>query len=316
LLEGIRSIVGDSGKVLHAQGVFITQSEDRSAHEILLADPARNRELIDEAVDVATAADVIVLAIGDTEQTSREGFAAHHLGDRTDLDLVGEQNDLFDALHALGKPIVVCAINGRPPSWPNVVAKANAVLECWYPGQEGGTAMAEAVFGLVNPGAKLPLTVVRDAGQVPYFYNHKPTARRGYLFADKAPLFPFGHGLSYTQFQIGKPQLSSSRVTAGETVEVAVELRNVGSRAGDEVVQLYIRDQIASVTRPVKLLKGFQRVTLAAGEVRTVHFKLAAGVFAFWNAAMQEVIEPGLFDIMVGANSVDLESTVLEIVHS
>jgi beta-glucosidase len=316
LLEGIRSIVGDSGKVLHAQGVFITQSEDRSAHEILLANPARNRELIDEAVDVATAADVIVLAIGDTEQTSREGFAAHHLGDRTDLDLVGEQNDLFDALHAPGKPIVVCAINGRPPSWPNVVAKANAVLECWYPGQEGGTAMAEAVFGLVNPGAKLPLTVVRDAGQVPYFYNHKPTARRGYLFADKAPLFPFGHGLSYTQFQIGKPQLSSSRVTAGETVEVAVELRNVGSRAGDEVVQLYIRDQIASVTRPVKLLKGFQRVTLAAGEVRTVHFKLAAGVFAFWNAAMQEVIEPGLFDIMVGANSVDLESTVLEIVHS
>lgn len=314
LLEGIRELVGDTAKILHAQGVFITQSEDRSVHEILLADPARNFELIAEAVDVAAAADVIVLAIGDTEQTSREGFATHHLGDRTELDLVGEQNALFDALNALGKPIVVCAINGRPPSWPNVIDNANAILECWYPGQEGGTAMAEALFGLVNPGAKLPVTVVRDAGQVPYFYNHKPSARRGYLFADKTPLFPFGHGLSYTRFEIGEPRLSSSRIVVGDTAELVVEVRNVGTRAGDEVVQVYVRDQLASVTRPVKLLKAFRRVTLAAGEIRELRFELGPGAFTFWNADMQEVIEPGMFDIMVGPNSVDLETAVLEVV--
>ena len=145
-------------------------------------------------VSIARDADVIVLAIGDTEQTSREGFATHHLGDRTSLDLVGEQNELIDALHALGKPVVVCAFNGRPPSWPNVVDKANAILECWYPGQEGGTAVAEALLGRVNPGAKLPVTVPRNVGQVPLFYNHKPSARRGYLFDTIEPLFPFGHG--------------------------------------------------------------------------------------------------------------------------
>jgi beta-glucosidase len=313
LLEGIRALVGDTAEVLHAQGVFITQSEDRSAHEILLADPARNFELIEEAIELASDADVIILAIGDTEQTSREGFATNHLGDRTELDLVGEQNVLFDALRSLGKPIVVCAINGRPPSWPNVVDNSNAILECWYPGQEGGTAMAEALFGLVNPGAKLPVTVVRDAGQVPYFYNHKPSARRGYLFADKSPLFPFGHGLSYTSFEIGEPRLSSSRIVAGKIAELVVEVRNTGTRAGDEVVQVYVRDQLASVTRPVKLLKAFRRVTLAAGEIRELRFELGPGAFAFWNADMQEVIEPGLFDIMVGPNSVDLRSTVLEI---
>jgi beta-glucosidase len=154
---------------------------------------------------------------------------------------------------------------------------------------------------------------VRDAGQVPYFYNHKPSARRGYLFADKSPLFPFGHGLSYTSFEIGEPRLSSSRIVAGDIAELVVEVRNTGTRAGDEVVQVYVRDQLASVTRPVRLLKAFRRVTLAAGEIRELRFELGPGAFAFWNADMQEVIEPGLFDIMVGPNSVDLRSTVLEI---
>ena len=141
-----------------AQGVFITTSEDRSQDEITLADREENMRLIAEAVEVAKSADVIVLAIGDTEQTSREGFAANHLGDRTDIDIVGEQNALVDAMAALGMPLVVCAINGRPPSWPNVVARADAMLECWYPGQEGGIAMAEALLGDINPGAKLPVT--------------------------------------------------------------------------------------------------------------------------------------------------------------
>jgi beta-glucosidase len=190
LLDGVKAHLGARAQVEFAQGVFITQSEDRSSDEVLLADPVRNRALIAEAVALAGRSDIVLLAIGDTEQTSREGFAKNHLGDRTSLDLVGEQNELFATLKATGKPVVVCAINGRPPSYPAVVEGANALLECWYPGQEGGTAMADVLFGAVNPGAKLPVTVARNAGQIPIFYNRKPSARRGYVFEDISPLFP------------------------------------------------------------------------------------------------------------------------------
>ncbi len=313
LLDGVRAHLAGKAEVVHAQGVFITRSEDRSVDEVLLADPAKNRALIAEAVEAAKRCDVILLAIGDTEQTSREGFAKNHLGDRTSLDLVGEQRELFDALHTLGKPIVVCAINGRPPSWPAVMARANAVLECWYPGQEGGTAMARALFGAVNPGAKLPVTVLRDAGQVPLTYNRKPSAGRGYVIGDPTPLFPFGHGLSYTTFAIDPPRLSAPRIGIAGEVTVTTVVRNTGARAGDEVVQLYLRDREASITRPVKELKGFQRVTLAPGEAKEVSFTLASDTFALWNADMEEVVEPGLFDIMVGPNSVDLQTVTLEI---
>jgi beta-glucosidase len=313
LLDGIRKLVGKDADVVHAQGVFITQNEDRSDDAVILADPARNRALIVEAVALARTADVIVLAIGDTEQTSREGFAKTHLGDRTELDLVGEQTELFLALKALGKPVVVTAINGRPPSWPRVVAQANAMLECWYPGQEGGTAIAEALFGRINPGAKLPVTVVRDVGQVPMYYNAKPSTGRGYLFADTAPLFPFGHGLSYTRFTISPPRLSSPRIGVAGSVQVEVDVRNVGERAGDEVVQLYVHDRVASVARPLRELKGFERVTLAPGETRTLRFTLGAEAFRFIDVDMRETVEPGLFDISVGPNSVDVQSAVLEI---
>ncbi|WP_448501654.1 glycoside hydrolase family 3 N-terminal domain-containing protein [Sphingomonas sp.] len=313
LLEGVRALVGDRRRVLYAQGVFITQSEDRSADEILLADPDRNRALIAEAVDVARQADTIVLAIGDTEQTSREGFAVDHLGDRTELDLVGEQNELFAALKALGKPVIVTAINGRPPSWPMVAEQADAILECWYVGQEGGTAIAEALFGDVNPGAKLPVTVIRNPGQVPYFYNHKPTARRGYLFDDLAPLFPFGHGLSYTSFEIGAPVLAASRIAPDGEAQVSVELRNTGNRAGDEVVQLYIRHKSSSVTQPVLELKGFERVTLAPGEARRVRFALGPKAFRIWNREMKEAVEPGEIEIFAGPSSAVLKGTTLTI---
>ncbi|WP_336958125.1 glycoside hydrolase family 3 N-terminal domain-containing protein [Sphingobium aquiterrae] len=314
LLEGIQAKLAGKAQVLHAQGVFITRSEDRSVDEVLLADPARNRQLIAEAVEVAKGADVIILAIGDTEQTSREGFAANHLGDRTSLDLVGEQNDLFLAMKATGKPVVVCAINGRPPSYVTVAAQANALLECWYPGQEGGTAMADILFGDVNPGAKLPVTVARDAGQIPVFYNRKPSARRGYVFEEIEPLFPFGYGLSYTRFEMGAPRLSAPKIGVGGDVTVEVDVRNVGDRAGDEVVQLYVHDQVASVTRPIKELKGFERVTLAPGESRTVRIALGPDAFTLWNLDMEEVVEPGLFDIMAGPNSRDLKSVTLEII--
>ena len=312
LLDGIRARVGDRAEVVHAQGVFITRSEDRSAHEVLLADPARNRELIAEADEAARGADLLVLAIGDTEQTSREGFARNHLGDRTSLDLVGEQNDLAAALFVLGKPVVV-ALNGRPPSWPAVVERADALVEAWYVGQEGGTALAEILFGDVNPGGKLPVTVARHVGQIPLYYNHKPSALRGYLFDSTAPLFPFGFGLSYTSFEISEPRLSAARIRPDGTVRVAVDVRNSGRRAGDEVVQLYVRDKVSSVTRPVLELRGFERITLRPGERRTVEFELGPQSFRFWDARMQRVVEPGEFDILVGNSSADLRSTTLTI---
>ena len=313
LLDGVRAKLKGKAEVVHAQGVFITQSEDRSLHEVKLADPARNRQLIQEAVAGARNADVIILAIGDTEQTSREGYAKNHLGDRTDLDLVGEQNELAAALFALGKPVVVMALNGRPPSWPMVVEKANALVENWYVGQEGGTAMADVLFGDYNPGGKLPVTVARHVGQVPVYYNHKPSVGRGYLFDTTDPLFPFGYGLSYTTFEIGAPRLSAPRIRSAGNVEVSVDVANTGARAGDEVVQLYVRDKVSSVTRPVKELKAFRRVTLRAGERQTIRFTLGPDAFRMWNGAMERVVEPGEFEIMAGSHSAALKSAVLTI---
>jgi len=313
LLDGVKARLAGKAEVLFAQGMFITQSEEREADDVKLGDPEKNKALIAEAVALAKSCDVILLAIGDTEQTSREAYASNHLGDRTSLDLVGDQNALFDALHALGKPIVVLAINGRPPSYPNVAAKANAMLECWYPGQEGGTAMAGAIFGDVNPGAKLPVTVARDVSQVPVYYNARPEPRIAGRGVATAPLFPFGHGLSYTTFELGAPRLSSSRIRAGEGVTVEVDVRNTGKLSGDEVVQVYVHDPLASVVRPAKQLRGFQRVTLAPGEQRTVKIALAPRSFMLWNASMKEVVEPGTFEILTGPNSRDLQRAMLEI---
>ncbi|MBL4859179.1 MAG: glycoside hydrolase family 3 C-terminal domain-containing protein, partial [Erythrobacter sp.] len=270
--------------------------------------------LIEEAVAVASTADTIILAIGDTEQTSREGFAANHLGDRIDIDIVGEQNELVDALAALGKPLIVAAYNGRPPSWPNVVEKADAILECWYPGQEGGVAVAEAILGDINPGAKLPVTVLRNAGQVPYFYNHKPSARRGYLFDDKTPLFPFGHGLSYSEFAISEPRPSKTRYTRDEAIEVSVDVSNTGSRQGDEVVQLYITRTDLSVTLPVLELKGFERVSLEPGESRRLHFVIEPRQLSIWNRDMEEVNEAGPIALSAGNSSAALKSVNVEVI--
>jgi len=313
LLDGVKAKLAGKAEVVHAQGVFITQSEEREADDVRLGDPARNKELIAEAVILARNSDVILLAIGDTEQTSREAYASNHLGDRTSLDLVGDQNALFDALRALEKPMVVLAINGRPPSYPRLAAKANALLECWYPGQEGGTAMADAIFGDVNPGAKLPVTVAWDVSQVPVYYNARPEPRVPGRRYPIQPLFPFGYGLSYTTFEMGAPRLSSARIQAGEGVTVEVDVHNTGKREGDEVVQVYVHDQLASVVRPVKQLRGFARVTLAPGERRTVRIALHPKSFAMWNASMKEVVEPGRFDILAGPNSRDLKSAVLEV---
>jgi beta-glucosidase len=315
MLEGIQAEVGAGVHVVTAEGVRITKSDDWWADTVELADPAENAQLIRAAVATARRADHIVLVLGDTEQTSREGWASSHLGDRDDLDLVGQQNDLANAIFALHKPTVVVLLNGRPPSYPNIAAKAQAIVEGWYLGQEGGTAMADVLFGDVNPGGKLPVTVARNAGQLPDFYNHKPSARRGYLFDSAEPLWPFGWGLSYTTFSISPPRLSATSIKPDGTVQVSVDVRNTGARAGDEVVQLYIRDQVSSVTRPVLELKRFQRVSLAPGEARTLTFDVGPEQLRFWDINMHRVVEPGAFDISVGPNSVSLQTAVLTVTN-
>ncbi|HEX7848185.1 MAG TPA: glycoside hydrolase family 3 N-terminal domain-containing protein [Sphingomonas sp.] len=313
ILEGIKARLAGKAEVIYAEGVRITANDDWWADEVKLADPTENRRMIADAVTAARRADRIVLCLGDTEQTSREGWAATHLGDRTSLDLVGEQQELFDALKALGKPVTVVLINGRPPSMVKIADQANALIEGWYLGEQGGNAIADVLFGDVNPGGKLPVSIPRNVGQLPIFYNYKPSARRGYLFDSAQPLFPFGWGLSYSTFAMSAPRLSATRIARDGSVEVSVDVTNTSGRAGDETVQLYIRDEVSSVTRPVKELKGFRRVTLRPGERRTVTFTLTPHSLEMWNDRMKRVVEPGDFKIMTGPNSIDLQNATLTV---
>lgn len=313
VLDGIKAKLGERVRVVSAEGVRIVDKGDWYEDEIELANPEENRSRIAEAVRVAQSADAIVLVIGGSSATSREAWAKNHLGDRADLGLVGEQGELADAMFALGKLVVVVLINGQPLSIPDVAAKANALLEGWYPGQEGGTALADILFGDANPGGKLPVTIARSIGQLPMYYNRKPSARRGYLFSSNEPLFPFGFGLSYTTFEIGAPRLSATTIKPDGSVQVAVDVRNTGKVAGDEVVQLYVRDEVSSVTRPVQELKGFRRISLQPGASTTVNFTLATDAFAFWNEDMKYGVEPGTFAIMAGPNCADLKTTVLTV---
>ena len=314
VLDGIRAKVGKNIEIVTAEGVRLTEKGDWHEDEVVFADAAQNRARIKEAVAVAQSADAVVLVIGGSSVIFREAWAKNHLGDRPDLGLFGEQDELAEAMFALGKPVVVVLINGQPLSIPTVAAKANAIVEGWYLGQEGGTAMADILFGDASPGGKLPISIARSVGHLPVFYNYKPSGRRGYVAESAEPLFPFGFGLSYTTFDIGAPRLSSASIGQDDAVKVSVEVRNTGSTRGDEVVQLYVRDVASSVTRPLKELKGFRRVTLDAGAATTVEFTLDKKAFAFWNEDMKYVVEPGEFQIMSGPNSVNLKSTALEIV--
>jgi beta-glucosidase len=213
-----------------------------------------------------------------------------------------------------GKPVILLLIHGRPASIEYAVEHIPAILEGWYLGQAAGSVAAEALFGDINPGGKLPITFPRNVGQIPAYYYHKPSARRGYVWSSKAPLFPFGYGLSYTSFAFSTPRLEPACIsTTGSTV-LAVDVTNTGERAGDEVVQLYIRDQVSSLTRPVQELKGFERITLEPGETRTVTFAITPEMLAFLNIDMQKVVEPGLFDVMVGSSSADVQTVVLEVI--
>jgi len=313
VLEGIRNAGRGKFQVDYAEAVRLTRSRSWSADRVDLVPAEENRRLIAEAVETARKADVVVMVLGENEQLSREAWADAHLGDRASLDLVGQQEELARAIFALGKPTVVILLNGRPLAVNYLAENAPALIEGWYLGQETGNAVADVLFGKANPGGKLPVTVARSAGQLPVFYNHKPTARRGYLFDSTKPLYPFGYGLSYTSFDMSAPRLARSTVKLGQNVRVSVDVTNTGRRAGDEVVQLYVRDDEASVTRPVLELKRFQRVTLRPGQRRTVTFELTPDDLAFWNIEMKKVVEPGTFTIHAGPSSAQLRSTKLTV---
>jgi beta-glucosidase len=237
-----------------------------------------------------------------------------HEGDRDNLDLLGNQDELVKAILALGKPVVVFLQHGRPNSINYIAENVPAILEGWYLGQEGGTAVADVLFGDYNPGGKLPITVPRSVGQLPDYYYQKPSAKREYLASSVKPLFPFGWGLSYANFKYANLRVTPDSTGPEGTVQVSVDVTNSGKVRGDEVAQLYIRDEVSSVTRPVKELRGFQRVSLDPGQTKTVQFSLGFDGLSFLNRDMHRVVEPGTFKIMVGGNSVDLIDSTLTIV--
>lgn len=318
VLAGIRARVGAEAQVFYAEGCRISEGvqgwEAWHLDAAVPSDPAEDAVRIAEAVKAAQAADVALVVVGDNESTCREAWAPNHPGDRDDLALLGRQEELVRAVVATGTPTVVLFINGRPISSGYVAEHVPAVLEGWYLGQATGTVVAEVLFGDVNPGGKLPITIPRSAGQLPAYYYRKPSAKRGYLWSDTAPLFAFGHGLSYTTFSYDHLRVTPERIHQGEQAVVRVDVTNTGARAGDEVVQLYLRDQVSSATRPVKELKGFRRITLQPGETRTVEFVLGQDELAFLDADMRRVVEPGLFDVMVGTSSTQVMTEQLEVV--
>jgi len=285
--------------------------------KVVLGDPGLNAKRIDQAVKVAQKADVVILALGGNEQTSREGWGLKHLGDRASLNLIGRQEDLVRAMLETGKPVIVFLFNGRPLSINYLVQNVPVIFECWYLGQECGRAVAEVLFGEHNPGGKLPISIPRSAGHIPTFYNYKPSARRGYLFGDVSPLFPFGFGLSYTTFGLKNVRLAKKKIQRKDSTQVLVDVTNTGGREGAEVVQMYIRDRISSVTRPVKELKGFQKVSLKPGETRTIALDITPELLAFYDVNMKYVVEPGEFEIMIGNSSrdADLQKVVLTVTN-
>ncbi|MDQ6787499.1 MAG: glycoside hydrolase family 3 C-terminal domain-containing protein [Acidobacteriota bacterium] len=316
ILDGVKNKLGNSVKVNYAEGVKITKEGGNwFGDTATLNSETDDRKLIAEAVGAAKSSDAVILVLGGNEDTNKEGWAENHLGDRDSLDLVGRQNELAEAVLATGKPVVVFLINSGPLAINYVKENVPAILEGFYLGEETGTAAADVLFGDYNPGGKLPVSFPRSVGQLPIYYNRKPSARRGYLLSTTEPLFPFGFGLSYTTFSYSNLKITKPKIRADEETTVTFDVTNTGKRRGDEVAQMYIRDDVSSVTRPIKELKDFARITLEPGETKQVTFTITPAKLAFYNREMKRVVEPGTFQIMVGGNSVDLTSRQLEVVE-
>jgi beta-glucosidase len=304
--EGIKRMVGDRIDVLHAEGCRIHEGDGywltSDYDEFEFSDPEENRGRIKEAVKLARKSDLIILAVGGTAVTCGE-----FIGYRHSLDLFGDQNELVDALIKTNVPIVACLVNGRPLTINVIDQHADAVLETWYLGEQAGVALARTLFGGVNPSGKLTLSFPKSVGHLPVYYSKKATGIHDYFAERTTPLYPFGYGLSYTTFEYAQLSISHDDLMIGESTAINFALTNTGEYAGEEIVQLYIRDPVCSVTRPVKELRGFEKVQLSPGEIKEVSFQLSTDDLRFYDQHMEYVVEPGKFEIMIGSSSEDIK---------
>lgn len=295
VLDGIGSVVSSDTKILYAKGCDNLGS-DKSGFE--------------HAISIAKEADAVVLVLGDRSGLTPD-CTTGETRDSADLRLPGMQEELAQAIFTTGKPVVVVLITGRPYALSTMADNANAILQAWLPGEEGGPAIADILFGNTVPGGKLSVTFPRSAGQLPLYYNTKPAGTRSHWYGDYVsekvtPLYPFGHGLSYSTFRYHELSIEKPLVTPGESVEISLKVQNIGHVAADEVIQLYIRDEYATTPRPVKELKGYVRITLHPSETRTICFHLQVNQLAFYNNDLELVLEPGAIDIMIGSSSGDI----------
>ena len=308
-------------EIVYAEGVRLTTA-GANFRPTKFAPHDENVKLICEAVTAAKTADAIVLMIGGNDVISREAVGAFSPGDLANLELLGDQNELIDSLKTLNKPMAAFVFSGPPLSFARLQKTVPAIVQCWYLGQETGYAVAETIFGDNNPSGKLPITIARSVGHLPAYYFVKPSARTVPYNADNVtpalpitPMYPFGFGLSYTSYQYSNLSILKPTISSKENVTVTVDIKNTGERSGEEIVQLYIRDLVSSVTRPIKELKDFKRIALAPGETKQVSFTITPDKLKFYDINMKEVIEPGDFDIMVGPSSQKYETIKLTVVQ-
>ena len=315
VLQGIREFADGKFNVLYAEGCKLTVNHASGWNvEVvpLLNDPADDARLMDEAVSIARKSDAVVLVVGENELLRHEAWVGH-LGDRDTLDLVGRQLELAKAVIATGNPVAVLLINGGPLTVNELQARAPALVECWYLGQQTGQAAADVLFGRVSPSGKLSVTFPRSAGQVPDYYDRKPSRMREYVLSDSTPLFPFGFGLSYASFDYRNLKVSPAAIKPGGTATVSVDVTNTGTVKADEIVQLYIHAVISLPVRPIEELKDFQRISLAPGETRTVTFALGPDKLEAFDLNMHRTVQPGDFDILVGKSSVEVQKASLRV---
>ena len=317
LLQGMRNATEGKATLLYEKGANVTDNKGiqdflNLYEQAVSVDTRSPQQLIDDAVAKAKQADVVVAAVGEAQGM------AHEASSRSDLVIPPSQQKLLAALKATGKPLVIVLMNGRPLSVVNEDRMADAMLETWFSGTEGGNAIADVLFGDYNPSGKLPVSFPRSVGQIPIYYNHLPTGRpynfakpnkytSHYYDAANGPLYPFGYGLSYTTFTVSPVKMSSPTMPRDGSIEASVTVTNSGKRDGATVVQMYLNDPVASISRPVQELRGFKRIMLKAGESQTVTFKIDVDALKFWNQQMQHVAEPGKFNVMIGLDSVRTE---------
>lgn len=290
ILEGIKNKVSRNTTVYYAKGCDIS---------------GRSTEGFAEAVKVTKNSEVAIIVVGGKSGLSKSDTSGEGR-DRANLGLPGVQEELIKTIYNTGIPVVVVLINGRPLSLKWITEHIPAIVEAWLPGEEGGNAIANVLFGDYTPGGKLPVSFPREVGQIPINYNRKPSSYKDYVFTKKESLFPFGYGLSYTKFEYSDLIITPKKVSPTGNITISFKIKNIGNYEGDEVVQLYMHDVVASITRPVKELKGFKRITLKTGEEKTITFKLSIDQLAFYDRDVKLIVEPGILEVMIGSSSEDI----------